>query len=181
MDLDREIQRIFLREESLDDLAPRAKDTHPARHWSRAVIMERIAYLKEMARFGNGLAAETVREAPGHAAMLLLRTRTGEAELHDKHADYYIVQSGAATLITGGRIENARDTGPGETRGDAIDGGRRQQLGPGDVAYVPAGVPHQFELTGDATISYFMIKIELQEEDSSRNSQLKMRDKATGA
>ena len=95
--------------------------------------------------------------------MLLFRNRTGEAEQHDKHANLFVVLAGSATLVTGGILKDARDVGPGESRADTMEGGRSQQLRPGDVAYIPASVPYQIVLAGDETISCFAIKIELPE------------------
>jgi len=163
MDLEREIQRALLQDAALDNLEPRRKRTNPASHWPRAVMMERAAYLKEMARFSSGVASETVREFPGHRAMMLFRSRSGEAEIHSRHADVFVVLAGAATLVTGGKVENGREIEPGEIRGTAIEGGQTQQLRAGDVAHVPAGVPHQMLIHDEQSISCFVMKIELTE------------------
>lgn len=160
LDLDREIRRALFRNEALDDLAPRPKNTHPARHWPHVVLMERAAYLKEMARFGDGSAEEAVREFPGHSARLFFRSRTAEAELHARHAALFVVLAGSATLVTGGRLVSAHEIAPDESRGDTIEGGRSQQLHPGDIAHVPAGIPYQFQLCGEQTLSGFVLAIE---------------------
>lgn len=161
LELDREIRRALFRDEALDELAPRRpKDTHPARHWPRVVLMERIAYLKEMARFGDGSAEEAVREFPGHTARLFFRSRTAEAELHARHASLFVVLAGGATFVTGGRLTAVRAITPDESRGEAIEGGRAQQLHPGDIAHVPAGIPYQFQLSGEQTLSGFVLAIE---------------------
>ncbi|MDR3793749.1 MAG: hypothetical protein P4L03_10250 [Terracidiphilus sp.] len=165
MDLERALKQALLRDENLEDLAPRVKKTSPASHWARVVMMERLAYLKEMARFSSGSASENLREFPGHRAALLFRSRSGDAEIHARHADLFVVLAGAATLVTGGKLINARSTGPGETRGDAIEGGTEQQLRSGDVAHVPAGVPHRMLLTGEQTISCLLLKIDWNEEE----------------
>lgn len=161
MDLEREIQRAVLRDGALDDLEPRRKKTNPASHWTRAVMMERAAYLKEMARFSAGVASETVRAFPGHSVQMLFRSRSGEAEVHERFADVFVVLAGAATLVTGGRLEGGREVEPGEMRGTSIAGGTEQQLRPGDVAHVPAGVAHQMLLMGEQTLSCVVLKIEL--------------------
>lgn len=170
MDLEHTIQRALLRDEAMDELGPRPKRTAPASHWPRAVMMERAAYLKEMARFSSGVANETVRELSGHQAMMLFRSRTGEAELHEQFADLFVVLAGAATLLAGGRLTGTRTMEPGEMRATALEGGTEQQLRPGDVAYVPAGVPHQMVLTGEQTISCFVLKIAPVEEPGAAAS-----------
>jgi mannose-6-phosphate isomerase-like protein (cupin superfamily) len=128
-------------------------------HWSPAVLLERAAYLRKLARSGDGQASETLKEYPGHAAMLSFRSRDGEAELHEHFADIFIVLDGRATLVTGGTIAAERTVGPGETRGDRVEDGVRQELRAGDVAHVPAGVPHQMLLAGEKTISCLVVKI----------------------
>jgi mannose-6-phosphate isomerase-like protein (cupin superfamily) len=79
--------------------------------------------------------------------------------VHDEWADLFVVLAGAATLVVGGSVIGARVIGPGETRGDAIEGGMRQELSAGDVVHVPAGTPHQFLLAGEKTVTSLVMKI----------------------
>lgn len=162
--LQRALDRVLLQDVELDRIEPRQRPKTPARHWSRAVLMERIAYLKEMARFGNGSEQETVRELPGHAARLLYLSRTADAELDLRCSNLFVVLHGAATLVTGGTIKNMHDAGPGKMQGDTLADGTAQQLKPGDVAHVPASVPFQLQLTGEQTLSCFVVRIEAPEE-----------------
>ncbi len=67
--------------------------------------------------------------------------------------------AGALTLITGGTIIHTRTVGPGETRGDSIEGGASQTLGVGDVVIVPAGVPHQLLIPPGAVYKSMVAKI----------------------
>lgn len=131
-----------------------------ADHWSGAVLLERAAYLRQLARHSDGSASETLKGFPGHAAMLSFRSRDGEAEVHENFADLFCVLDGRATLVTGGRVIGARVTGLGETRGDSIEGGERQELRAGDIAHVPAGEPHQMLVAGDRTFAAFVLKIQ---------------------
>jgi mannose-6-phosphate isomerase-like protein (cupin superfamily) len=94
--------------------------------------------------------------------MLSFRARDGEAELHENFADLFFVLDGRATLLTGGMVKGAETSGPGEIRGKSIEGGVRQELRAGDVAHVPAGVPHQMLVSGDKTFTAFVVKIEQQ-------------------
>jgi len=129
-------------------------------HWQPHILLERANYLRKLARAGNGSASETLREYPQHAAMLSFRGRSGEAEVHEKFADLFYVLHGEATLVTGGTVVKARTQGPGETRGEGIEGGVQRPLRPGDVAHVPAGLPHQMILAGDKTLTCFVLKIQ---------------------
>lgn len=159
MDLSKEI----LKDVALEEIAPKAAHANPANpvdHWSPHILLERAAYLRKLAKLGDGSASETLREYPQHLAMLSFRSRNGEAEVHAEFADQFYVLAGAATLVTGGRVAGARTVGPGETRGDAIEGGSRQELRAGDVAHVPAGVPHQMLVSSEKTFTCFVLKIQ---------------------
>jgi mannose-6-phosphate isomerase-like protein (cupin superfamily) len=154
-------EKAILNDVNLDDGGPRAKrPANPADHWTPAVLLERAAYLRKMAKHGDGSASETLKEYPQHAAMLSFRSRTGEAEVHERYADLFCVLAGTATLVTGGVVEEARVVGPGETRGKAIGGGSKHTLRAGDVAHVPAGTPHQMLLAGDETVTSLVMKVQ---------------------
>lgn len=155
------LAKQILRDVSLDDVSPKATaSVNPVDHWSQVILLERAAYLRQMARFGDGSASETLKEYPQHRAMLSFRSRSGEAEVHEKFADLFVVIGGKATLVTGGVVAGARTIAPGETRGDSISGGMEQALRAGDVAHVAAGVPHQMLLAGDNTITCLVMKVE---------------------
>lgn len=138
---------------------PRAVKLTPADHYSPAVLLERAAYLRKLAKHGDGSASETLKEYPQHFTMLSFRSRSGEAEVHADHADLFYVLDGRATLVTGGAVAGARMVGPGETRGESISGGTPQEMRAGDVAHVPAGVPHQMLVPTDKTVTCFVLKV----------------------
>lgn len=129
-------------------------------HWSAAVLLERAAYLHKLARQGDGSASETLKEYPRHCAMLSFRSRDGEAEAHENFADVFYVLEGRATLVTGGMVTDARLVKPGETRGSSIEGGVRQEMRAGDVAHVPAGLPHQMLVAGEQTVTCLVVKVQ---------------------
>ncbi|MFZ1087131.1 MAG: hypothetical protein WAN35_19380 [Terracidiphilus sp.] len=129
-------------------------------HWSPAALLERAAALREQAERGDGAASLTLQEFPRHCAMLLVRTGDGLAELHENFADLFYVLDGSAALVTGGVVAEAHSIGPGETRGSAVEGGARQQLRAGDVAHVPAGLPHQMLVASGQTVTCLVMKIQ---------------------
>jgi mannose-6-phosphate isomerase-like protein (cupin superfamily) len=51
--------------------------------------------------------------------------------VHPNTADVWVVTEGAGMLTTGGRLENGK-----------ITGGETHPIKPGDVEFIPAGVPH---------------------------------------
>jgi mannose-6-phosphate isomerase-like protein (cupin superfamily) len=141
-------------------LAKRKKTALQLDHWSAAVLLERGAYLHKLAKAGNGSAGETLKEYPHHCAMLSFRNRDGEAEVHENFADLFVILEGRATLVTGGTVAGAVTTAPGETRGTSVEGGARQDLRAGDVAHVPAGLPHQMLVAADKTVTCLVMKIQ---------------------
>lgn len=140
--------------------APPAKEQGFVDHTTRPVLMERAAYLKQMARASEGSASEILKEYPRHNIQLSVRLRSGIAELHERFADIFFVLDGRATLVTGGTIVKPETVGPGEVRGAMVEGGTQQQLRAGDVAHIAAGTPHQILLAGDATFTAMVIKVE---------------------
>ncbi|MGA3264462.1 MAG: cupin domain-containing protein [Terracidiphilus sp.] len=129
-------------------------------HWSPAILLERAAYLRKLAKQGDGSASETLREYPRHCAMLLFRSRNGVVEVHENFADLFCVLEGRATLLTGGTVAGLETIAPGEMRGVSMEGGARLELRAGDVAHVPAGLPHQMLVPGDKTVTCMVIKIQ---------------------
>jgi mannose-6-phosphate isomerase-like protein (cupin superfamily) len=86
------------------------------------------------------------------------RQASGVAELHRNVNDVFVVESGEATLVTGGTITGAKTTAPGEVRGAAIDGGERRKIGQGDFVHIPFNTPHQFLLEPGGQITYAVVK-----------------------
>jgi mannose-6-phosphate isomerase-like protein (cupin superfamily) len=156
-----QIAKGLLKDINLDKIGPEPqKPANTVDHWSQPLLLERAAVLRKMAKHGKGSASETLREYPRHFAMLSFRSRSGEAEVHARFADLFVVLSGAATLVAGGTVAGARIVAPGETRGVSIEGGTPQKLRPGDVAHVPAGTPHQMLLKGEDTITCLVMKVQ---------------------
>ena len=129
-------------------------------HWSTAQLMERAQHLHQVAAQGNGVASETLEKYPGHFTMLAFRDRTGGAEEHQNFADIFYILDGHSTLLTGGEIADQKTVSPGELLGSAVLGGSAQELKPGDVVHIPAGVPHQMLLPAGGTITYFVVKVQ---------------------
>src|SRR5262249_46151644 len=86
------------------------------------------------------------------------RDKTGQAEVHAKDTDVIYVVDGTATFVTGGKVVEAKEISPGETRATSIDGGEVRELAKGDVVIVPAGVPHWFKAV-PGTFNYFVVKV----------------------
>jgi hypothetical protein len=144
---------------NLDEIAPRVKDRSPVDHWSPPVLLERAAYLRKMAKYGNGSASENIKEFPHYSAGLSFMGRTSEAEVQEDCSCLFHVLGGTATLLSGGTLTRPKQAGPGELRGDSIENGIRQELRQGDIVHIPAGIPYQFLIAGDKSVTCLIVKI----------------------
>jgi mannose-6-phosphate isomerase-like protein (cupin superfamily) len=116
--------------------------------------------LQELAAKGDGSASETLQKYPHHYTMLAFRQKSGGGELHQHFADVFVILDGHATVVTGGKIVDEKSTEPGEIRGKSVDGGTRQEVRPGDVVHIPAGLAHQTMVADGETVTYFVVKVE---------------------
>lgn len=129
-----------------------ANDDDGVRHMSAADIEKGLAPL------AAGVAIGPIPSGPGATAIAARRDRTGEVELHEVLADILVDENGDATLLVGGRITGNHQTAAGEWRGGTIEGGRTFSFRPGDVVWIPAGVPHQMILQPGAAVTYLAFK-----------------------
>jgi mannose-6-phosphate isomerase-like protein (cupin superfamily) len=97
------------------------------------------------------------------------QTPPGVVAVHYKVTEIYHVTDGAATLVTGGTVVNAKERpadavsvrledGPGAS-GTAIQGGVTRKIKAGDVVVIPAGVPHWFSEI-DGSITYVVVRVD---------------------
>ena len=153
----------ILRDVNLEEIAPRQKHASEegvsADHWSPAVLLERAAYLRKLARYGNGSASEVIKEYPHYSILLSFIGRSGDAEVHHAYSCMFQILAGTAKLVTGGSVVRPRTAGPGEIVGGSIEGGATRELRQGEVAHVSAGVAHQFLIAGEKSITCLVVKI----------------------
>lgn len=107
----------------------------------------------------NGSATGTLPlgdKAP--RALVIRRTESGSAEIHEAFNDLFIVRSGTATVKVGGTASGNRQVSAGEWRGGTIIGATDHKVGPGDVVWIPAGAPHQVIVDTGGDFAYFALK-----------------------
>ncbi len=86
------------------------------------------------------------------------RDNPGVAEVHTEDTDIIYVLEGNATLVTGGKIVDAKVIEPEEIRGRETLGGESREIAKGDVIVIPNGTPHWFkELKGP--VNYYVVKV----------------------
>ena len=113
-------------------------------YWPAAKISGYSATLKGRQTEKQTLSAsEILSDLGNHKFEILRRDGSGAGELHQNWTDVFVVQGGEATILYGGTIEGAKDTGNGEIRGPKHVGGKSQKVAAGDVLVMPPGVAHQ--------------------------------------
>ena len=96
--------------------------------------------------------------------------RTGGAIEHSQITEIYHVMEGNATLVTGGEIENPRESsaesmvvkllnGP-STGGGTVSNGVSRKIGPGDVVVIPPNTPHWFSEIASDQIVYLVVRVD---------------------
>ncbi len=80
---------------------------------------------------------------------------------HGKKSDFMVIQDGEGTFMSGGELVNGKPGGEdqGDLRGESIRGGASKVLRPGDVMFVPAGIPHGFVETKDH-VTFIMVRFD---------------------
>lgn len=112
------------------------------------------------AKTKDGLATAPVPAGPGTVMLAAHRTADGQVEVHQKLNDEFVVQSGHATVLVGGKVEGNKETAPGEWRGGKVTGAKAYLLGPGDVLWIPAGAPHQTLVPKGGDFRYLAFKFD---------------------
>ena len=117
-----------------------------------------------LAHIGDSLArgpstGHLLRGNPTYQYLQIRRSRDGEPEIHDRWTDVTMVQSGRATLVSGGKVSGNRDEGGGEHRGGTIAGGASRPVGSGDLMVIPAGTPHQYLIAPGDSLRYLTVKV----------------------
>src|SRR5262252_6222071 len=90
------------------------------------------------------------------------RDTSGGLERHEAWTDILVIQSGSATILSGGAQEGASESSPGEWRGGTARGATRQVIRAGDVVTTQAGTPHQMVLAPGEQITYVVFKVAAQ-------------------
>jgi mannose-6-phosphate isomerase-like protein (cupin superfamily) len=106
------------------------------------------------------VATQQLGNYGNHSAMVAHREGSGQAELHVKVADVFVIESGEGTVVVGGAIPDGKTTAPGEIRGANVEGGSKHAVAAGDVVHIPANIPHQLLVDPGKQITYFVVKVD---------------------
>jgi mannose-6-phosphate isomerase-like protein (cupin superfamily) len=128
--------------------------------WSPAALQS-IAQLltNDAGADPHRFAVKQLVDFPNDAFLLVHREADGAPEWHETQVDVFVVQSGSATLVLGGKYVNGETVSPHEKRNGTIEGGSRQKLNVGDIVRIQARVPHQVLLDGAREFTYLVVKV----------------------
>jgi mannose-6-phosphate isomerase-like protein (cupin superfamily) len=110
------------------------------------------------------ISTTVIEGGKAHVAHLRRVQPETSALIHDHVTEIYYILEGSGTIMTGGRIENVKESdltnlGAGISHTGSHVGGTTQKLAPGDVFVVPAGVAHRFSQL-DGPIRYVVYRFE---------------------
>ena len=136
----------------------------PAVHISKE---EHEAVLKE--QIPKNVIDQPIKAADvlgGKASVAMLHRVKPEASalIHDHVTETYYILSGSGTIVTGGRLGDAKPTdltrlNAGMSQTGTRIGGDSRRVKPGDIVIIPAGTPHSFSAL-DGPISYLVYRFE---------------------
>jgi mannose-6-phosphate isomerase-like protein (cupin superfamily) len=127
--------------------------------WSPAHIKEVGEHLKQTLG-DKKLVSDILGRYQGHSVYLVLRGKTGDAELHETEEDLQIGVEGNATFVIGGELIEPRNKPRKQVMGSGIKGGDKYQIGPGDIVHVPRAVPHVLVIEPGKPYLYILIKLD---------------------
>lgn len=107
---------------------------------------------------GNLYSQDLLLSHKNAQANITTRDKSGQVEVHAAWEDHMFILDGECTMVLGGTAENGKSTGPGETRGESIKGGKSFPLHAGDYVYIPINTPHQMILAAGKSIKYAVVK-----------------------
>jgi mannose-6-phosphate isomerase-like protein (cupin superfamily) len=137
------------------DLARTAGSTSEGFEYYTAAALNHIAdSLSHGASTGHRLGDHRT-----YQYLQIRRPRNGVPEVHDRWTDVTMVQSGHATLLSGGTVNGSHVESPGEHRGGTIVGGSSRPVVAGDLMIIPAGMPHQYLIASGDSLRYLTIKV----------------------
>jgi len=92
--------------------------------------------------------------------VLANRREAGAVEYHEHTNHIFIMVDGEATFIVGGKMIGAKQTAPGQTRAESLEGGQTFHLTKGDIITIPAKTPHWWKELATKSVGYYAINIE---------------------
>jgi len=111
---------------------------------SAAEVDAALAKAKAAHKGDNTNTAEVLVSVGPYPVQLEYRTGTTAPSVHKGRAELIYVMDGGCTLVTGGKLVNAKEGAGGNMSGTAIEGGSPRKVAKGDYILVPPDTPHWY-------------------------------------
>lgn len=111
---------------------------------SAADVDAALAKAKAAHKGDNTNTAEVLVSVGPYPVALEYRTGTTAPSVHKGRAELIYVMDGGCTLVTGGKLVNAKEGAGGNESGTAIEGGTPRKISKGDYVMVPPDTPHWY-------------------------------------
>jgi hypothetical protein len=125
---------------------------HPTKLFATAAeVQAALAKAKADHKGDNTNTNEVLVSVGPYPVQLEYRTGTTPPSLHKGQAELIYVTDGGCTLVTGGRLVDAKPNG-NNMSGTSIEGGTPHKIAKGDYILVPPDTPHWYtEVQGNFT------------------------------
>ena len=120
------------------------KPVPPKLFASAAEVDAALAKAKAAHKGDNTNTAEVLVSVGPYPVALEYRTGTTAPSVHKDRAELIYVMDGGCTLVTGGKLVNAKEGTGGNMSGTAIEGGTPRKVAKGDYVMVPPDTPHWY-------------------------------------
>jgi mannose-6-phosphate isomerase-like protein (cupin superfamily) len=131
--------------------------------YSPELLMRKAQQMRYDAKKSADTSKGILETRLNDSTQLAFRDRDGQAEVHQRFADVFVVLDGDANLVSGGTVVGPHMVGPGEIRGVSVQEGSRKALHKGDIVHIPAGIPHQVLMNAGETFTYLVVKVPIKE------------------
>ena len=111
---------------------------------SAAEVDAALAKAKAEHKGDNTNTAIVLVSVGPYPVALEYRTGTTSPSVHKGRAELIYVEDGGCTLVTGGKLVNAKEGAGGNMSGTAIEGGTPRKITKGDYILVPPDTPHWY-------------------------------------
>jgi mannose-6-phosphate isomerase-like protein (cupin superfamily) len=108
----------------------------------------------------DGGLANPVLTAERTKTFVIDRDKVADTELHLEGIDNIVVLDGAATLVTGGDMKDARMITEGEFHGASLGGDTKSiEIKKDDIVQIPAGTPQWIKPHAGGHIRYIVFRV----------------------
>jgi mannose-6-phosphate isomerase-like protein (cupin superfamily) len=111
---------------------------------SSADVQALIAKARRERKEGQPVFSQRILTLAPYRVSLEYRASVGPATIHEKEAELFYVIEGSATMVTGGKLIDAKLQREANLQGTGIDGGTSRTIAKGDFIIVPENTPHWF-------------------------------------